>query len=104
MFVDGRRGIMDTKEYNPGGNISILEIELTPELEHRLRERAQRRGVEARVYAQAVVIRDLSQEEYAAEPVAKRRFNVMEFHGTGRDALKGLDVQKYVSDLRNEWD
>ena len=84
--------------------MSILEIELTPEMEHRLREKARRRGMEARVYAQVVVARDLAQEEYTAEPVAERRFNVMEFHGAGRDALKGLDVQKYVSDLRNEWD
>ena len=40
--------------------MSILEIELTPEMEHRLREKARRRGIEARVYAQAVVARDLA--------------------------------------------
>lgn len=84
--------------------MSILEIELTPEMEHRLREKALRRGLEAKVYAQSLLLQDLSQEEHATEPTVERQFNVMEFHGAGRDVLKDLDVQKYVRDLRNEWD
>jgi hypothetical protein len=84
--------------------MSILEIELTPEMEHRLREKAMRRGLESKVYAQSVVLRDLSQEEHITEQTEERQFNVMDFHGVGRDALKDLDVQKYVSDLRDEWD
>jgi predicted DNA-binding protein len=84
--------------------MSILEIELTPEMEQRLRERARRHGVEAKAYVQTVVMRDLSQEENAAASDGERRFNVMDFYGAGRDAWKGVDVQQYINEMRDEWD
>ncbi len=84
--------------------MSILEIELTPEMEQRLREKARRRGLEAKAYVQTVVMHDLSQDADAVEADGERRFNVMDFYGAGRDAWKDVDVKKYINEMRDEWD
>jgi len=84
--------------------MSILEIELTPEMEQQLHERASRRGLEAKAYVQTVVMRDLLQEEDAVGPEGERRFSVMDFYGAGRDAWKDIDAQQYVNEMRDEWD
>jgi len=84
--------------------MSILEIELTPEMEQQLHERASRHGLEARAYVQTVVMRDLSQEEDATTPGGERRFSVMDFYGVGRDVWKDVDVQQYINEMRDEWD
>lgn len=84
--------------------MSILEIELTPEMEQQLHERASRRGLEAKAYVQTVVMRDLSQEKDAADLEGERRFSVMDFYGAGRDTWKGVDVQQYINEMRDEWD
>ncbi len=76
--------------------MSILEIELTPEMERRLREKAKSRGQEAKAYVQTMVLHDLSQVEDSLTPDNDRPFNVMEFHGAGRDAWKDIDVQNYL--------
>jgi len=107
--------------------MSILEIELTPEMEQRLRERAERRGLSSPALARIAVESLLETEETDAWPKrsimeieglgaatrkvesatpivdGERRFDVMDFHGVGREALKNLDVQKYLADLRDEW-
>ncbi len=84
--------------------MSILEIELTPEMRQRLREKAKRRGLEERAYVQTVVMHYLSQEE-AEQP--KR--SIMELEGLGAEIWKDqkgalLDAQEYVNELRREWD
>ena len=79
--------------------MSILEIELTPEMAKRLAEKAQRRGLETKVYVQTMVMRDLSQEE-AEQP----KHSIMELHGIGRGAWDGVDVQQYLNEMRDEWD
>ena len=76
--------------------MSILEIELTPEMRNRLREKAKRRGLEEKAYVEAVVTQDLQEEE--------KRYNVMDFYGSGREAWAGVDVQGYINELRDEWD
>jgi hypothetical protein len=35
---------------------------------------------------------------------SKSKHNVMDFYGVGRDAWKGVDVQKYINEMRDEWD
>ena len=84
--------------------MSILEIELTSEMEQQLHERASRRGLEVKAYVQTVVVRDLSQGEDTAEADGERRFSVMDFYGVGRDTWKGVDVQQYINEMRDEWD
>lgn len=84
--------------------MSILEIELTPEMQQRLREKAKKRGLEEKAYVQTMVMRDLSQEE--AEPP---KHSILELEGLGAEIWtdqKGalLDAQEYVNDLRREWD
>ena len=83
--------------------MSILEIELTPEMQARLREKAKQHGLEEKAYVQTMVMRDLSQE--ADQP--KR--SIMELEGLGAEIWtdqKGalLDAQEYVNELRREWD
>jgi hypothetical protein len=84
--------------------MSILEIELTPEMQARLREKAKRRGLEEKAYLQTVVLHDLSQEE--AEPP---KHSIMELEGLGAEIWKDrngdlLDAQEYINGLRREWD
>ena len=33
-----------------------------------------------------------------------RQFNVMDFHGVGHEFWKGVDVQEYINQMRDEWD
>ena len=79
--------------------MSILEIELTPEMEQRLREKAKRRGLEAKTYAQIVVMQDLQ-----GEAPRQSKHSIMELHGIGRGTWAGIDVQAYINETRDEWD
>lgn len=84
--------------------MSTLEIELTPEMRQRLREKAKRRGLEEKAYVQTVVMRDLSQEE-----TEQPKHSIMELEGLGAEIWKDekgelLDAQEYVNELRREWD
>lgn len=85
--------------------MSILEIELTPEMKRRLDEKAKRRGLEAKAYAQTVIVQDL-----LAEDVPKQlKRSIMELEGLGAELWKDengalLDAQDYVNELRQEWD
>ena len=83
--------------------MSILEIELTPEMAKRLTEKAKQYGLEAKVYAQTVVRQDLLAED-APEPAEEKRHSVMEFYGAGREAWAGVDVQQYINEMRDEWE
>ena len=82
--------------------MSILEIELTPEMERGLREQAKRRGLETKAFVQTVVLQ-ASQEEVSQKP--KR--SIMEMEGLGADLWRDedgnlLDAQSYVNELRQE--
>ena len=83
--------------------MSILEIELTPEMAKRLDEKAKQHGLEAKAYAQTVMLHNL-QEEDAAKPESKKQYSVMDFYGVGREAWAGVDVQQYIDEMRNEWE
>ena len=83
--------------------MSILEIELTPEMQKRLREKAHRRGLEEKAYVESVMLQDL-QEEDAAQPEIKKQYNVMDFYGIGSEAWADVDVQKYIHEMRDEWE
>ena len=83
--------------------MSILEIELTQEMAKRLAEKAKRRGVEAKIYAKTVVLRDLQEED-----VQRPKRSIMEMEGLGAELWKDehgllLDAQEYVNELRQEW-
>ena len=45
----------------------------------------------------AVIARDLA-------PEAKKTRSIMELEGLGAEMWQGVDAQKYVNELRNEWD
>lgn len=79
--------------------MSILEIELTPEMAKRLDEKAKQRGLEAKAYAQTVVLQALQEEA-----PQQRKHSVMEMHGIGTGAWAGVDVQQYLNEMRDEWD
>jgi len=34
----------------------------------------------------------------------KKRLDILDLAGSGREAFKGIDVDKWLNDLRNEWD
>ena len=65
-------------------------------------KKAKRRGLETKAYAQTVVLQDLLTED-APKRENQKQHSVMEFHGVGREAWAGIDVQKYVDEMRNEW-
>ncbi len=84
--------------------MSILEIELTPDMERRLREKAKRQGLETKVYAQRAVLQAL-QEEASLPP--KR--SIIELEGLGAELWRDeqgnlIDAQNYVNGLRREWE
>ncbi len=90
--------------------MSILEIELTPEMEQRLREKARRRGLTAPDYARALVAEGLQQEiPEQPEHSVMGKHSIMELEGLGAEIWKGkdgtpADAQDYVNELRWEWD
>jgi hypothetical protein len=43
-------------------------------------------------------------DDLAAPPPAAPARSVMELHGLGRDAWKGVDADAYIERLRGEWD
>ena len=77
-----------------------LVLELTQDEEARLRERAALLGQDASAYALNLVRQDIGAE--ALDPQRKR--SPMEFYGIGREALRGLDVDAYIREMRDEWD
>lgn len=79
--------------------MSILEIELTPEMEQQLHERASRQGQSAPAYAQSLLLRDFEQQENQ-----KPKRSIMELHGIGKGTWAGVDVQQYINEMRDEWD
>jgi hypothetical protein len=84
--------------------MSTLEIELTPEMDNRLREKARRKGLTAPDYARALVAEGL-QQEVPEQP----KHSIMELEGLGAEIWKGkdgtpADAQDYVNELRREWD
>lgn len=49
----------------------------------------------------AKMAEELSNDK-ASEPAKKR--SIMELHGLGAEIWEGIDAQKYVNELRNEWE
>ena len=82
--------------------MSILEIELTPEMARRLAEKAKQRGLETKAYAQSVMLRDLLAED-APKLESGKQHSVMELYGAGREDWIGIDVQQYINEMRDEW-
>lgn len=85
--------------------MSILEIELTPEMEQRLYEKAKQSGMETKALAQTMIRQALQAEEVSPKP--KR--SIMELEGLGAELWKDengtlIDAQDYINDLRHEWD
>ena len=83
--------------------MSILEIELTPEMAKQLAEKAKQRGMEAKAYAQRAVLQALQEEA-----PQQRKHSIMELEGLGAELWKDetgalLDAQEYVNELRQEW-
>ena len=81
--------------------MSILEIELTPDMAKRLNEKAKQRGLAAKAYAQIVMLQDLLAEDSLKQP--KR--SIMELEGLGAELWRDekgtlLDAQGYVNALR----
>lgn len=38
------------------------------------------------------------------EPVLPKKRSILEFEGLGKEIWKGVDAQKYINELRSEWD
>ena len=79
--------------------MSILGIELTPEIEQRLRGKAKRRGQSLPIYVQSILLKDLELRE---EELPKH--SIMELQGLGKEAWAVVNVQEYINELRSEWD
>ncbi len=80
--------------------MSILEIDLTPDLHRRIDEEAQMRGLSPSEYV------CLSVADLLSPPILGERplHDAMEFAGAGREALRGVDVDQFIRELRAEWD
>jgi len=82
--------------------MSILEIDLTPEMEQRLYEKAKQSGIETKALAQTMMWQALQGE---VSPKPKR--SVMELEGLGAESWRDeqgnlIDAQSYVNALRIE--
>lgn len=79
--------------------MSILEVDLTPEMDHQLRQAASRRGVVAAEYARTALAKVLQEE-----PADPTLHSIMEFEGIGREALQGIDVDAFLREMCNDND
>jgi len=79
--------------------MSILEVELEPEITRRLQEAAAKRGLLATELVRAAVNK-LLESENDNQP----KHSIMELHGIGKGAWAGVDVQAYINEMRDEWD
>jgi hypothetical protein len=48
-----------------------------------------------------MIVDTLPEETSAPAP---RKHNILEFEGVGADMWRGVDVQAYLDEMRNEWD
>lgn len=80
--------------------MSILEVELYPELEQRIRQEAEKRGVAPSVYVSVSLEDRLGLPGIQTEPL----HDAMEFAGASREALQGIDVDKFIREQRDDWD
>lgn len=80
--------------------MSMLEIDLTPDLARRIREEAQIQGLSPSDYVRLSLKSLINQPAAGARP----KHNVMEFAGAGRRALEGVDVDRFIHEMRAEWD
>ncbi len=77
-----------------------LILNLPPETEARLRERATREGCREEELALSAVEQFLKSGN--APNTSKR--SILDFRGVGKHLPVGMDAQEYVSNMRDEWD
>jgi hypothetical protein len=77
-----------------------LTIDLTPEIEAKLREKASGRGQDIGSYLLDIACQD---SELAALSNSKK-YKATDFAGIGAKYATGQDAQEYVNELRAEWD
>ncbi len=85
--------------------MSILEVDLTPNLDTIIRSEAKRIGLTPSEYVRRSMEDLLKSKQLEERP--KR--SIMELHGLGAEIWKDkngnlIDAQEYVNDLRKEWD
>lgn len=85
--------------------MSLLEVELETNMRRRLDTLAQKRGLPASVMVRQAVEKLVEAEEAQDKP----KHSIMELHGLGAEIWKDengnlIDAQKYVNELRSEWD
>lgn len=79
-----------------------VTLELSAELEARLREEAAQHNQNVAEYAVGVLAEKLKGLPVSQSERPKR--SLMELHGLGAELWQGVDVEKYINDMRNEWD
>lgn len=96
-------------------------LEMDAELEARLNEAAQKRGMSAAEYLQALALEKLQTPEMVASRLSGREErerliaehtganatnmrDLRTFRGVGKHISLGMDAQEYVNQLRDEWD
>jgi len=71
----------------------------TPSVEQLYEEQIRRLTPEQKLRLIALIVGELT-EEFPKRP----RRSIMELHGLGAEIWQGVDAQKYVEQLRSEWD
>ena len=79
-----------------------VTLELSPELEARLREEAAQRHLDVSTYAVDVLAQKMNVAPTDQSQRPKR--SLMELHGLGAELWKDIDVEKYINNSRDEWD
>ena len=51
----------------------------------------------------SIITRQLARKNISVEPAEKPKHSIMELHGLGTEIWQGVDAQKYVDELREEW-
>ena len=85
--------------------MNILEVRLEEDVQERLNQVAARRGLATTELIRVAVANLLEAEEQKELP----KLSIMALHGLGAEIWKDengklIDAQKYVNELRSEWD
>lgn len=75
-----------------------VTIDISADMEKKLREEAARHGQDLPAYIQQILASQV------AQGVLPARSDVMEMHGIGKATWQGVDVEKYITAERDEWD
>ena len=78
-----------------------ITIEVSTEMQAQLRAEAAKRGMDEEECARNL----LAEKLIATTPVeAPPTRSIMELHGLGAELWKDINVEKYINDMRDEWD